>query len=69
MDDRPSRSHAPNDRAASALAPPSAQKIMDDLAASEADEAAGRTDARTDLLAGMDRTAARIRAKLASRRE
>jgi hypothetical protein len=63
-----------NDRPAPALdddadvpALPSAQQIMDDLAASEADEAAGRTDSGADLLAEMDRTAARIRAKIARR--
>ncbi len=48
-------------------APPSAQQIMDDLAASEADEAAGRTDSGADLLAEMDKAAVRIRAKIARR--
>jgi hypothetical protein len=48
-------------------ATPTARRIMDDLAASEADEASGRTDSAADLLAEMDRTAARIRAKTARR--
>jgi hypothetical protein len=41
---------------------------MHDLAASEDDEAAGRTASGADLLAEMDRAAARIRAKIALRR-
>ncbi len=50
------------------IAPLSAQQIMDDLTASEADEAAGRTDSGADLLAKMDQAAAQIRAKIALRR-
>jgi hypothetical protein len=65
MDD--STSPAPDDDA-HAPAPWRAQQIMDDLAASEDDEAAGRTDSGADLLAEMDRTAARIRAKIARSR-
>ncbi len=51
-----------------ALGPPNAEQVMHDLAASEDDEAAGRTDSGADLLAEMDRAAARIRAKIARRR-
>jgi hypothetical protein len=65
MSERPSP--APDDDAR-APAAPSAQHIMHDLAASEDDEAAGRTDSGTDLLAEMDRAAAQIRAKIARRR-
>jgi hypothetical protein len=63
MDDGPSPALDDN-----VPAPPSAQRIMDDLAASEDDEAAGRTDSGADLLAEMDRTAARIKAKIDHRR-
>jgi len=49
-------------------APLSAQQIMDDLTASEADEAAGLTDSGDDLLNRMDQAAAEIRAKIALRR-
>lgn len=43
-------------------APLRPQQIMEDLSASEADEAAGRTDSGADLLADMDRVAAEMRA-------
>jgi hypothetical protein len=65
MDNRPSPA---TDDDTHAPAPPSAQQIMDDLAASEDDEAAGRTDSGADLLAAMDRAAALIKAKIARRR-
>jgi hypothetical protein len=65
MDNRPTP--APDDDA-NAPASPSAQQIIHDLAASEDDEAAGRTDSGADLLADLDRAAAQIRAKIAHRR-
>jgi len=46
---------------------PDARQIMDDLAASEADEVAGRTDSAEGLLAEMDRMAAQLRAKITHR--
>ena len=41
---------------------------MEDLAAAEADETAGRTNSGADLLAAMDQAAAQIRAKKFRRR-
>jgi hypothetical protein len=61
------RSSVALDDDADVPAPPSTRQIMDDLAASEGDELAGRTESGADLLAEMD-AAARIRAKIAGRR-
>jgi hypothetical protein len=56
---------APDDDSPSPL---SAQQFIGDFAASEADEAAGRTDSGADLLAKMDQAATQIRSNVGLRR-